>query len=330
MKKRYTLVALLTLLATGGMPFATLAQQPGKLWRIGFLGQGSEGTGRNAAMDALREQLLIVEKSSGRKIEIVYRWAEGKPERLPDLANELVRLNVDVIVAQATQPTDAAKRATTAIPIVMTGASDPIGSGLIASLARPGGNVTGISLLSTDLAGKRLQLLREISPKIARVAILTSRRSNTTSNLVEQTLAAARKLGITLTVHTTLEPEALAGVFAAMQKERAQGLIVQLNPFTTDHRQQIVDLATRHRLAAMFEDRRSVASGGLISYGPNLPEMSRRAALYVEKIMKGAKPADLPVEQPTKFEMVVNLKTAKALGITIPQTVLLQADEVIK
>ena len=327
MKKRD---ALFTLLALGAAPFAARAQAPGKVWRIGFLRQGSEGSATNPGVEALREQLRGLGYVEGRNISIEFRWADGKVDRLLELATELVRLKVDVIVAQATLPVAAAKRATSTIPIVMTGASDPIGAGLVASLARPGGNVTGMSLISTELAGKRLQLLREILPKATRVAVLAGRRGTTTPILVEQTQAAAKQMGITLVIQYTLDAEALDGAFAAMQKERAQGVIVQLNPFTIEHSKQIVELAGRHRLPVIFEDRGNVEVGGLMSYGPNLPEMNRRAALYVDKILKGAKPADLPVEQPTKFEMFINLKTAKALGLSIPQAVLLRADQVIQ
>jgi putative ABC transport system substrate-binding protein len=325
MNKRYTMLALLAL---GASPLAAKAQQPGKVWRIGSLGTGS---GPNENMEALREELRSLGYIEGRNLVIEYRWAAGKEERLPELAAELVALRVDIIVTQATLPVMAAKRATDTIPIIMTAPTDAVASGLVASLARPGGNITGMTFLSTDLAGKRLQLLREVLPKATRVAVLTYKgTAGGTELLLEKLQAAARQMGITLIVRKENDAAALAGAFAAMQRERAQALIVQATPFTGENRKRIVDLAAQHRLPTLIESRAFVDVGGLMSYGPNLPEMYRRSAHYVDRIFKGAKPADLPVEQPAKFEMVVNLKTAKALGLTIPQSVLARADEVIQ
>jgi len=326
MKKRDTVLALLALVAS---PLAAKAQQAAKVWRIGYL---SPGSGPTESAEAFRDQLHILGYVEGRNLLIEYRWAAGKVERLPDLAAELVRLKVDAIVTPATFSTAAAKRATSTIPIVMLAASDPVGGGVVASLARPGGNVTGMSIQSTDLSGKRVQLLREIVPGITRVAALVaiSGAGSSTPLFLEQTRAAAQQMGITVIVQDVREAEALAGAFAAMQRERAQALIVQVSPFTNDHRKQIVALATKHRLPAIFEIRGFVDAGGLLSYGPNLIEMFRRAAFFVDRIFKGAKPADLPVEQPTKFEMIINLKTAKVLGLTIPQSLLARADEVIR
>ena len=262
---------------------------------------------------------------------IEYRWAAGKGERLPELATELVRLKVDVIVTTAQGPVVAAKRATSTIPIVMTAPSDPVGSGLVASFARPGGNVTGMSLQSTDLAAKRLQLLRELLPKATRVAVLITYKSSPSATLfVEEIQTAAKKMGITLVLQQALEAELLAGAFSAMRRERAQALVLQVTPFTNEHRKQIVELAAQHRLPALFESRGFVDVGGLMSYGPSLSEMFRRAAFYVDRIFKGAKPADLPVEQPMKFELFINGKTAKALGLKIPYSILLRADKVIE
>ena len=324
MNRRDTVLALLVL---GTSPLASFAQQQGKVWRIGWL---SSRSGSHENEKAFLEEIRRLGYVEGRNLQIEYRWAAGKDERLPDLAAELARLKVDVIVAPATAPVTAAKGATSTIPIVMASAADPLGAGLVASLARPGGNVTGVSLLSNELAGKRIQLLHEILPRATLVGVLVARRSVTAQIFVEQTRAAAQQMGITVVTKNALAPEALEAVFAAMQRERAQALIVQLNPFTSEHRKLIAELAARHRLPAIFEARASVDAGGLLSYGTSLLERSRRAAHYVDKIFKGAKPADLPIEQPTVYELVINLRTAKALGLTIPQSLLVRADEVIQ
>jgi putative ABC transport system substrate-binding protein len=318
---------VLTLLALGAAPHFAIAQQAIKVWRIGYL---SPGSGPTEYVEAFREQLRSLGYVEGRNLLFEYRWSGGKAGRLPELAAELVRLKVDVIVTPATYSAEVVRRATSTIPIVMAAASDPVGAGVIASLARPGGNVTGISILSTDLAGKRVQLLREILPKATRMAVLVVSGSTAAPLLVEQTRTAAQQLGISIIVQEASGAEALAAAFAAMQRERAQALVVQLSPFTHDNRERIVELAARLGVPSIFEARGSVDAGGLLSYGPNLLEVFRRAAYYVDRIFKGAKPADLPVEQPTKFEMVINLKTAKALGLTIPQSVLARADEVIR
>jgi putative ABC transport system substrate-binding protein len=307
-------------------PDAARAQQPGKVWRIGFLGLSS---GPNENIEAFREGLRSLGYIEGRNVLIEYRWAAGKEERLWEMAAALVRLKVDIIVTQATSPVTAAKLATSTIPIVMTAPNDPLGSGLVASLAHPGGNVTGMSMQSTDLAGKHLQLLRELAPKATRVAVLTQIGS-TSALFIEQIQAATKRMGITLVTQQLNETEALVGAFAAMQRARTQALIVPRNTFTGDNSKRIVALAAQHRLPAIYGSRASVDVGGLMSYGPSLPALYRHAASYVDKIFKGAKPADLPVEQPIKFEMVINLKTAKALGLTIPQSVLARADEVIR
>ncbi len=319
---------VLTLLALGAAPHFSFAQQSGKVWRIGFLAPGS---GPNAFIEAFREELRSLGYIEGRNLSIEYRYAAGNEERLPELAAELVRLKVDVIVTPATPAIAAAKHATSTIPIVMIAPTDAVGSGLVASLARPGGNVTGMTYLSTDLAGKRLQLLREVLPKATRVAVLGLKGgSGATELFLEKLEAAARQLGITLVVRKENEAAALGDAFAAMQRERAQALIVEVTPFTGENRKRIVELAAQHRLPTLIEARGFVQGGGLMSYGPSLLEMFRRSAHYVDRIFKGTKPADLPVEQPTKFEMVINLKTAKALGLTIPQSLLARADEVIR
>jgi putative ABC transport system substrate-binding protein len=320
--------SVLILAALGATPFVSFAQQQGKVWRIGFL---SVQSGPYADTEAFRERLSSLGYAEGRNLLLEYRWAAGKEERLPAMAAELVRLKVDVIVTVATVGAAAAKRATSTIPIVMASVPDPVGSGLVANLARPGGNLTGMSLIATDLAGKRLQLLREVVPKAGRVAILAALKGAPAFPLaLEQLRLAAQQAGVTLVVQQVGEAEALAGAFAAMQRERAQAMIVHSSPFTQLHQTRIAELATQHRLPAMYEARERVSIGGLMSYGADRSEMFRRAAVYVDKILKGAKPGDLPVEQPTKFELVINLKTAKAIGITVPQSVLARADEVIQ
>ena len=308
-------------------PNVARAQQAGKAYRIGYL---SLRSGPAAQDEALRQGLRELGYIEGRTIAIEYRWAAWKSERLPELAAELVQLKVDVIVAAATLAAETVKRATSTIPIVITGVGDPVGSGLISSLARPGGNITGLAMMSSELAGKRLQILRELVPRATRVAVLAHGRVSTTPLLIDQMRAAAQQAGVQLVVQEVSEAADLPAAFAAMQRERAQALVVQLSPLTTDHRKRVAELAAQHRLPAMYYTRDFVDAGGLVSYGPNLVELYHRAAFYVDRILKGARPADLPVEQPTKFELVINLKTAKALGLTIPQALLVRADQVIE
>ena len=315
------------LLAFGAL--ATLpaySQQPGKVWRIGYLSLGSRADVQD---EAFLEQLRSLGYVEGRNLQIEFRWAGNNIERLNEFAAELVRLKVDVITASPSVVGVAAKRATSSIPIVVSSA-DPIAAGLAASLARPGGNVTGVTSNSTDIAAKRLQLMREVVPKVERVAVLTWKNSVTVAQFLGQTQAAAQQMGIALALHRPGTRDDLAGAFAAMQRGRAQALIVQQNAFTGEHRQHISDFARTHRLPSMFESRGPVDAGGLMSYGPNQLASRRRVAHYVDLILKGAKPADLPIEQPTRYEFVVNLKTAKALGIKFPQSVLARTDEVIQ
>jgi len=321
--RRELLIALGALAA----PLIANAQQPDKVYRIGYLALTS---GPDVADSAFRDQLRTLGYVEGRNLAIEFRWADGNEARLHEMAAELVRLKVDAIVTRSTFVAIAAKRATSTIPIVMGNSADPVAAGVVASLAHPGGNVTGSSQISPVLSGKRLQLLREIVPKSTRFAVLLWKNSPTGAFFVSEIRPAARQMGIDLFVHEINAPEEIAGVFNAMKRERAQALIVQAAPFITNNGERIAGLAIEHRLPSMFENRAIADSGGLISYGANMTEMFRRAAFYADKILKGAKPADLPVEQPTKFEMVINLKTAKALRLTIPQSMLLQADEVIK
>ena len=279
---------------------------------------------------AFLQQLRRLGYIDGRNVQIEYRWAAGNNERLQEFAAELVRIKVDVIVASPTGAALAAKHATSTIPIVISTA-DPVGAGLVASLARPGGNVTGVAGNSTEIAAKRLQLLREAVPKAARIALLVGTNTVPGKLMITEMRAAAKQMGFTLIVQQQpAAADGLATAFAAMQSARAQALIVQQNAFTTENRKQIADLARKMRLPSMFESRFPVDAGGFMSYGTNQSGLRRRVAHYVDLVLKGAKPADLPVELPTKFELVINQKTAKALSINIPRTLLLQADEVLQ
>ena len=312
-------------------PFAVEAQPAGKVPRIGFLVAASASDSAYARLiETFRQGLRDLGYVEGRNIVVEYRYADGKYERLPALAAELVRLKVDVIVSHGTPGPLAAKQATSAIPIVMTSAGDPVGSGLVSSLARPGGNVTGLSLMVPELGGKRLQLLKEILPGLSRVAVLWNAANPYASLVAREMEATATTLGVQLQALVVRGPDDFAGALAAATTGRAGALTAVEDPLTITKRTQIVDFAAKSRLPAIYGVKEFVDAGGLMSYGVNLVDLYRRAAAYVDKILKGAKPADLPVQQPTKFEFVINLKTAKALGLTIPPSVLLRADEVIQ
>ena len=309
-------------------PVAARAQQAGKLPTIGFLVAGtptSHGQWVAAFVQRLRELGWI----EGRTITIEYRWAEGRSERFAEIAAELVRRKVDVIVTSATEAIVAAKQATSVIPIVFAAAGDPVGTGLVASLARPGGNVTGLSIQQTDVAAKRLELLREVVPGLQRLAIWAN--AGSPSNVVEmaEVAATARTLGLEVATPEIRRAEDIAFVFEAL-KGRAEALYVCADPLATTNRTRINILAVGARLPTMHGTRDMVEAGGLMSYGPNFPNQFRRAADYVDKILRGAKPADIPVEQPTKFDLVINLTTAKALGLDVPPALLARADEVIE
>ena len=322
---------LLVTLALGFLvaSLAVDAQQPGKVARIGYLSPGSPTTFTRFD-EAFRQGLRELGYVEGQNIVIEYRWAERRDERLPDLAAELVSLKVDVIVAGGTPAPLAAKHATRTIPIVMSTAGDPIGSGLVASLARPGGNVTGLSARSPELGGKRLQLLKEVVPGVSRVAVLWNAANPYAALVVRETEAAARTLGVQVQSLEVRGPDDFENALPAAIRGRAGALIVVGDPLLFSYRMRIADFAARNRLPAAYNLREFAEAGGLMAYGENLADLYRRAATYVDKILKGAKPADLPVEQPTKFELVINLKTAKALRLTIPQSVLIRADEVIQ
>jgi putative tryptophan/tyrosine transport system substrate-binding protein len=318
---------------TGGLlatPLAAEAQPAAKVYRIGLLGTvplTDPGTSRiwDGFLEGLR-QLGYVE---GQNLVIEGRYSEGRSERLPALAAELVQLKVDVIVAAATTA-DEAKRTTSTIPIVMTNHGDPVGSRVVASLARPGGNVTGLSALSPALVGKQLQLLKEAVPRVSRVAVLSNPTHPSHPTSLREAEVAARSLKVRLQILEARAPTEFAGAFSAATKESAGALLVLGDPMFFGERTRIVELAAKSRLPLMSIQKEYAEAGGLLAYGIDQRDSFRRAATYVDKILKGAKPADLPVEQPTKFELVINLKTAKALGLTLPQSVLGRADEVIQ
>jgi len=312
-------------------PLAAEAQQAGRVPRIGFLSLTSPSD-RPPLLDAFRQGLRELGWVEGQNIVIDYRYAEGRVDRLPDLAAELVRLKVDLIIASAgTQVVTAAKNATETIPIVMIAVRDPVGIGLIASLARPGGNVTGVSgYAGLEIVAKQLELLKETVPKIRRVAILSNPSNAYHQLAIREVNVAARSLGVQLQLLEARGPNEFDGAFAAMAKERVGALLVLSDAIFSSHRTRLADLAARSRLPAAYGVRESVEAGGLMSYGPSFLDFYRRSAAYVDKILKGAKPADLAVEQPTKFELVINLKTAKALGLTLPPSLLQRADQIIE
>ena len=331
-----TPIPAMTVLVVAGLavgllaaPLAAGAQPVGKAPRIGFLNGGSRD--ETLRLDAFRQGLHELGWVEGQNVAIEYRFAEGRFDRLPDLAAELVRLKVDIIVTQGAQVTVAAKNASATIPIVGIALIDPVGLGLIASLARPGGNVTGSSYsVGLEILGKQLEMLKETVPKLRRVAILSNPAHPAQPLAIREAKVAAQSLGVRLQLLEARGPDEFDGAFAAMAKERVGALLVASDVMFFLHRSRLVDLAVRSRLPAAYGERGLVEAGGLMSYGPSFPDLWRRGATYVDKILKGAKPGDLPVEQPTKFEFTINRKTAKALGLTIPPVLLLRADQVIE
>jgi len=304
-------------------------QQPTKVPRVGFLGGGS-ASANAGRMEAFRQGLRGLGYVEGKNIVIDQRWAEAKLDRLPALTAELLRLKVDIIVTAGAPATRTAKNATLTIPIVITNDNDPVANGFVASLARPGGNITGLSNLSPELSGKRLELMKEIVARLSRVAVFgTSTVPGNGQNLRETELAADA-FKVQLQYLDVLDPKNIETAFQAAGKGRADALLVLSGPIFTSHRTQIVELAARSRLPAMYFRQEFVEDGGLMTYGASLNDLVRRAATYVDKILKGAKPADLPVQQPTKFELIINLKAAKQIGLTIPPNVLARSDRVIK
>jgi len=305
------------------------AQQPTKIPRIGFLA-GNSLSSLAARVEAFRQGLRELGYVEGKNIVIEWRSAEGKNDRLPALAAELVRLKVDVIVTAGPLPTHPAKEATATIPIVMAQDPDPVGSGFVASLARPGGNITGLATLAPELSGKRLELLKEIVPKLSRVAVLgTSTRPGNAQSLKEVELAA-KAFGVKLHYLDVLSPKDIETAFRAASKGRAGAVLVLASGIFNSQRTQVVELAVKSRLPAIYYAAEWVEDGGLMSYGTSFTDLFRRAATYVDKILKGRTPADLPVEQPIKFEFIINLKAAKQIGLTIPPNVLVRADKVIR
>ncbi len=309
-------------------PLAAVAQQPPKIPRIGYLGAFSPSAGA-PVLESFRQGLRELGYVEGQSISIDYRWAEGRPDRFPALAAELIQLRVDVIVTYSNAAVAALQRATRTIPVVVAAMGDPVGSGFVASLARPGGNITGFSSLPEELGGKWLELLREAAPKISRVAVLAFSQPSHRTYWTELQ-AAAQALKVTPQRQEVAGPDEIEHAFASLIKGRAQGLIVLPHAVTLDRRTQIVGLAAKHRLPGMYPFSSFVEAGGLMSYGTNFSDLHRRAATYVDKILKGAKPAELPVQQPTKFDLVINMKTAKALGLTLPQSVLIRTTDIVQ
>jgi putative ABC transport system substrate-binding protein len=327
MMKRREFISLLGG-AAAAWPLAARAQQAGKLPTIGFLGSGTpsvQGQRVAAFVQRLRELGWI----DGRDLAIEYRWAEGRDKRYTEIAAEFARLKVDVIVTSATPATLAAKQATAVIPIVFVNALDPLGIGLVASLARPGGNATGLSGQGLDLVGKRLELLREVVPDLRRLAVMADVGNPVSVLEMAEAQAAARRLSLEVTTSEIRRAEDIAPAFEAL-RERTDALYLCADPLMNANRTRINILAVGARLPTMHGNRGYVEAGGLMSYGANVLDQYRRAADFVDKILRGAKPADLPVEQPTKFDFVINLTTAKALGLTVPEALLARADEVIE
>jgi putative tryptophan/tyrosine transport system substrate-binding protein len=312
-------------------PLAVEAQPATHVHRIGRLSSGYPPAGPDPNLEAFRQGLRALGYDEGQNLVIEYRYAEGNLERLPALAAELVRLKVDLIVAVASAATRAVQHATRTIPIVMAGTSDPVGQGLVASLAHPGGNTTGFSNLTVELPEKRLEILKETVPHSTRMAVLVNPDNPPAKSVLNDLTVAAQALRLHLHVVELRHAEELDTAFAAMTQEGADALMVLSDPLLMDDLLgRVADLATKSRLPAMYDWKMYVEAGGLMSYGTSLPERHRRAATYVDKILKGATPADLPVEQSTTFELIINLKTAQALGIMIPPALLFQADEVIR
>ena len=304
------------------------AQKPAKVSRIGYLSAGPSGPSPN--IEVFREGLRALGYAEGQTIAIEYRYAAGRDDRLPGLAAELVRLKVDLIVTDSSPAARAAKNKTKIIPIVMAASGDPVGTGLVASLARPGGNITGLTHLSPELSGKRLELLKEAFPKASRVAVLWNAANPDKVSDFRETEAAARALGVQLQSLEVRVPNDFDKAFAAATSKRAHALLTLTDPLTGSHGRRILDFALKNRLPAMYGERGFVDAGGLMSYGHIPADLHRRSAMYVDKILKGTKPADLPIEQPIRFELVINLKTAKQIGLTIPPNLLARADKVIK
>jgi putative ABC transport system substrate-binding protein len=324
-RRRDIVKGIAACLAVG--PIAARAQTPvGKIYRLGILQPGKPP---QPLVDILRDRLNDLGYREGRNIAYEYRWAEGKNDRLDELAKELVDSKVDVITTLSTPAVIAAKKVTKTIPIVFAAVGDPVGAGVVPNLSHPGGNVTGVSLLATELSGKRLEILKEIVPNAAPVAMFWNDTNPGMVLRAREAQNAADKMDLNLQSIGVHDLTSFDDAFATINTKQFNALLTLVDPFTNEHRQRIVDFAATRRLPAIYESREFVDAGGLISYGPNLPAHQRRVADYVSMIFKGSKPGDIPVEQPTKFELIINLKAARALGLTIPPTVLERADELI-
>jgi putative ABC transport system substrate-binding protein len=311
------------------VPLVAEAQPAGRGWRVGWLSSGTAASDPDLR-EAFQETLRQLGYTEGRSVSIVARYAEGRPRRLREFASELVQLRVDVLVVNGTPAAVAAKEATGEIPIVLGSVADPIGSGLISSLARPGGNVTGVSTAFSEIAAKWLELLREVVPGIERVGFLANPDNPGNRLLLKHVQAAAGALGVTITSFSATTPGEVGRALLAMTQAHVQGAVVPGDAVIRSQRKEIADFATRARLPAVYVGTDYVDVGGLISYGPNRRALGRQVAVYVDRVLKGRRPADLPVEEPTMFELAINLKTAKALRLTIPPSVLLRADRVVE
>ncbi len=326
MNRRALVIGLGSLLA---VPRAAPAQSTSKIPRVGVLWAYSPSV-VSAFSEAFRQELRGLGYVEGRNIALEERWAEDRLDRLPSLAAELVKLNVDIIVTASTPAVQAAHQATRTIPIVMTIVTDPVEIGVVSSLGRPGGNVTGLSLMHPDLSGRRLALLKEVVPKISRVGVLGAPSTPAYAVVLRETETAARALAIELTVVEVRSPTDLDRAFSTIARERVGALVVLPDATFRNQQRRIIDLAAQRRLPAMYWSKEFVDAGGLMAYGASIPDMFREAARLVDKILKGAKPGDLPIGQPAKLELVINLKTAKTLGLTIPQSLLRRADQVLE
>ena len=321
---------LLVAIGIGSLaPLRSVAQQQPKVWRVGFLSGGPRSPD-GLPPAALRKSLEEFGYVQGRNLQYEGRWAQGNSARVPELAAELVQSHVDVIVTLGWPAAQAAKNVTSSIPIVSAFAGDPVGTGLVTSLSRPGANLTGIADMAVDLAAKRMELLKETVPKASRVAVLWNQADLGMTSRYREIDRAARTLGVTVQAHGVLQPADFDAAFAAMVRERPDAIFMISDVLTTANRQRVIDFADAHRIPAMFEFSANVESGGLMSYGPGFEDTFRRMALYVDRILKGAKPGELPMEQPTRFYLFVNQKAARAISIKIPDSILLRADKVIE
>ena len=325
--RRKLIIALLA--SSLGVPLASFGQQAAKVARIGFL-EASSPSAIAARIEAFRQGLRELGYVEGKNVAIEYRYAEGNFDRLPALAAELVRLNVNVIVTGGPTAIPAAKAATTVIPIVMAFDTDPVGSGFAASLAKPGGNITGLSTLAPELSAKQIELLKEIVPKLARVAVLGTASRPGSAHALREVENAAKALKVQVQFQDVVDPKGIDAAFLAARKGSADAVLVLGSPLFNANRTELTELASKSRYPVIYDRAEFVEAGGLMTYSVSLADLARRAATYVDKILKGARPGDLPIEQPTKFDLVVNMKTAKALGIKIPNSVLAQATKVIE